>query len=207
MDENIKAIYQNLFNTFGVSPEAVKSRNSAQQEMRFYQLLSVSGLNEEDSILDIGCGSGEFLTYLRGLNYKGDYCGVDFIKNFIDHNIKKFKHDSNASFLEKNIIVDEFESNYDWVFLSGVFNDIRDDSDNFFFKIINKMYKSAKKGIAFNSLSKYVDYEDESLYYTYPDKTLKYCIENLSKYTILKTNYQTKENTIPFEYSISVFKK
>ena len=69
------------------------------------------------------------------------------------------------------------------------------------------MYDTANKGIAFNSLSKYVDYEDESLYYTYPDKTLKYCIENLSKYTILKTNYQLKENTIPFEYSVSVFKK
>lgn len=207
MDENIKSLYQNLFNTFGVSPEAVKARDSAQQEMRFHHLLSVSDLNEEDSVLDIGCGSGEFLTYLRSSNYKGDYCGVDFIKNFIDHNIKKFNHDSNASFLEKNILVDEFESNYDWVFLSGVFNDIRDDSDTFFFKIIKKMYDTANKGIAFNSLSKYVDYEDESLYYTYPDKTLKYCIENLSKYTILKTNYQLKENTIPFEYSVSVFKK
>ena len=55
------------------------------------------------------------------------------------------------------------------------------------------MYKIANKGIAFNSLSKYVDFEDESLYYTYPDKTLKYCIENLSKFTVLKTNYQLKK--------------
>ena len=69
------------------------------------------------------------------------------------------------------------------------------------------MYEVCNKGIVFNSLSKYVDYEDKLLYYTYPDLTLKYCIENLSKYTIINTNYQLKKDTIPFEYSICVFNK
>ena len=69
------------------------------------------------------------------------------------------------------------------------------------------MFKSANKGIVFNGLSKYVDYEDKSLFYSYPDKVLQFCIKNLSKYVILKTNYQLKKNTIPFEYTIAVFKK
>ena len=33
-----------------------------------------------------------------------------------------------------------------------------------------------------------------------------FCIKNLSKYIILKTNYQLKKKTIPFEYSMAVFK-
>ena len=69
------------------------------------------------------------------------------------------------------------------------------------------MFLSSKKGIVFNGLTKYVDYEDKKLFYSYPDQILKFCIKNLSKYVGLKTNYQLKENTIPFEYSIAVFKK
>ena len=60
---------------------------------------------------------------------------------------------------------------------------------------------------AVNSLTKYVDYEDKKLFYSYPDKIFKYCVTNLSKYIVLKTNYQTKKNTIPFEYTMAVFKK
>ena len=30
-------------------------------------------------------------------------------------------------------------------------------------------------------------------FYSYPDKVLQFCIKNLSKYVILKTNYQLKK--------------
>ena len=101
MDENIQSLYQNLYNTYGISPEAVKARDSSQQEMRFTHLLSVSELKKDDSVLDVGCGSGEFLKYLRGLNYNGEYCGIDFVEDFITYGNKKFKNDSNVSFVTK----------------------------------------------------------------------------------------------------------
>ena len=41
--------------------------------------------------------------------------------------------------------------------------------------MIKKMFKNSRKGIVFNSLSKYVDFENDKLFYTYPDKILKYC--------------------------------
>ena len=102
---------------------------------------------------------------------------------------------------------DYFPKKYDWLILSGLFNDRKKNADKFMFKIIQKMFKRANKGIAFNSLSKYVDYEDRSLFYSHPDKVVQFCIKNLSKYVVLKTNYQLKKNTIPFEYTIAVFKK
>ena len=73
--------------------------------------------------------------------------------------------------------------------------------------LITNTLKASNKGIIFNSLTKYVDYEDENLFYSYPDEVIKYCFENLSKYIVLRTNYQLKENTIPFEYSLCVYKK
>ena len=50
-------------------------------------------------------------------------------------------------------------------------------------KIITKMFKASKKGIVFNSLTKYVDYEDKTLFYSYPDKIFKYCVEKISQNT------------------------
>ena len=207
MDEKIKLLYQGLYDKFGISPESVKARDKHQQEKRFSNLISLTEIKESDSVLDIGCGSAELLKYLRGMGFKGQYYGIDFISDFINHAKKEFNSDSKAFFDEKNILVDDFENKFDWVVLSGVFNDKRENSEEYFYKTINKMFEVCKKGIVFNSLSKYVDYEDESLYYTYPDLTLKYCIEKLSKYTIINTNYQLKKDTIPFEYSICVFNK
>ena len=73
-------------------------------------------------------------------------------------------------------------------------------------KILTKMFKACRKGIIFNSLSKYVDFEDKSLFYSHPDKIFKFCVQNLSKYIILKTDYQLKKGTIPFEYTMCVKK-
>ena len=39
------------------------------------------------------------------------------------------------------------------------------------------MFKASKKGIIFNSLSKYVDYEEKSLFYSYPDKIFNFCVK------------------------------
>lgn len=36
---------------------------------------------------------------------------------------------------------------------------------------------------------------------------MKYFLENFSKYAVVKTNYQLKKDTIPFEYSLCVYKK
>ena len=74
-------------------------------------------------------------------------------------------------------------------------------------KILTKMFKACRKGIIFNSLSKYVDFEDKTLFYSYPDKIFKFCVKNLSRYVILKTDYQLKKGIIPFEYTICVKKK
>ena len=35
--------------------------------------------------------------------------------------------------MEKNILADDFENKFDWVVLSGVFNDRRKNSDSFFY--------------------------------------------------------------------------
>ena len=129
MDEKIKSLYQGLYDKFGISPESVKARDKHQQEERFSNLISLTEIKESDSVLDIGCGSAELLKYLRGKGFKGEYYGIDFISDFVNHAKKEFNNDSKAFFDEKNILVDDFENKFDWVVLSGVFNDKRGNSE------------------------------------------------------------------------------
>tara|TARA_X000000368_G_scaffold199442_1_gene157532 strand:+ start:21196 stop:21825 length:630 start_codon:yes stop_codon:yes gene_type:complete len=207
MNNKIYFLYQQLYEKYGISPEAVKARDLKQQLLRFEQLLACSDVEMDDSILDVGCGSGELLSYMRKIGLNGEYCGVDFIKEFVEHGNNFFKKDTASNFIQIDIENDDIPKSFDWVILSGVFNDLRDDSEMFFYSTLDKMFKSSTKGIVFNSLTKYVDYEDNNLFYTYPDKVMRYCLENFSKYIVLKTNYQLKKDTIPFEYSLCVYKK
>ena len=50
-----------------------------------------------------------------------------------------------------DIEIDRFPKNYDWLFLSGLFNDKYIGSEAFMFKIIRKMFKASRKGIVFNA--------------------------------------------------------
>ena len=144
---------------------------------------------------------------MRKNKIKCKYLGVDFLEEFIDVAKKKNKSDSNSKFTKLDIHKQKFPKNYDWLILSGLFNDKDKNSEKSMIKIITKMFRASRKGIVFNSLSKYVDYEDKKLFYSNPNKIFDYCAKNLSKYLILKTNYQLKKNTIPFEYTMAVFKK
>ena len=60
-------------------------------------------------------------------------------------------------------------------------------------KTLIKMFKSSKKGIVFNSLSTHVDYRDKNLFYSSPEELLSFCVKNLSKYYVIRSDYQLKK--------------
>ena len=206
MKNKIFFLYKDLYKKFGVSPNSVKARNAKQQNLRFKHLVNLIEISNNDKVLDIGCGLGDLSYYLKKNKIYCNYLGVDFVEEFINAATNLYGNNK-TKFLKLDINKDKFPKNYDWLILSGIFNDKTKNSEKIMYKIIKKMFLSSKKGIVFNGLTKYVDYEDKKLFYSYPDQILKFCIKNLSKYVVLKTNYQLKENTIPFEYSIAVFKK
>ena len=72
MNNKIYLLYQKLYEKYGISPEAVKARDSKLTTIfRFEHLFACSDVQEDDSILDIGCGSGELLNYMRKIGLNG----------------------------------------------------------------------------------------------------------------------------------------
>ncbi len=206
MKNKVYNIYRNLYLKHGDNPASVKARTSKQQEMRFKHLIDCAEIISSDSILDVGSGLGNLLTYIRKKKLHCKYTGIDFYENFIKISKKKYSKDKNSKFIKFDICNKKINKKYDWVVLSGTFNDRHKNSKSEMLKILKKMFKASKKGIIFNSLSKYVDFEDKSLFYSYPDKIFNFCVKNLSKYVVLKTDYQLKKGVLPFEYTMCVKK-
>ena len=206
MNKKIHSLYKRLYSQHGSTAPAVKARSSNQQNLRFKYLFECANVNSHDSILDIGSGLGDLLNFKKKKRLKCNYTGIDFLNEFIEVAKNKYKKDKNSKFVKLNILKQKIPYKYDWVMLSGMFNDKYKNSEKDMTKVLNKMFDACKKGIIFNSLTKYVDYEDKKLFYSYPDKIFKHCVENFSNYVVLKTDYQLKKGTIPFEYTMCVKK-
>tara|TARA_B100000575_G_scaffold275406_1_gene259978 strand:+ start:1024 stop:1656 length:633 start_codon:yes stop_codon:yes gene_type:complete len=204
--DNIYNLFNNLYIKHGKSPKSVKNISKKQQNIRFFYLFNSLNIKKTDKILDLGCGFGDMLKFLRKNKIGKSYVGYDYLEDFIFHAKKEFQNDKNAKFELFDLRNQKINKKYDWVVASGLFHDIRHNSRKFFFKTIKKMYSSCNKGIVFNAMTDHVDYKDPSLFYLSPEKVINYIIKNISKKVFYRSDYQTKKNTIPYEFTVCVKK-
>lgn len=122
------------------------------------------------SILDIGCGTGDLLYFLPD---SVKYTGIDIYKPAL--RIAKEKY-PRANFRYGNILNIKL-SKFDYVFCSGALS--ANIGDNYFFleKVVKKMYKICKYGLAFNILTdeKSKTKEDDYLFLYNIKKVNKIC--------------------------------
>ena len=83
---------------------------------------------------------------------------------------------------------------------SGIFNvkfdEQRDNWEYYVKQTLKNMFEQSKKGMAFNLLTKYVDFEAADLFYADPTQYFDYCKKELSSYVNLIHDYNLYEWTI-----------
>ena len=124
-----------------------------------FQKIYEAGIDENDSILDVGCGVAHLHTYLKNQGWNGKYLGVDPNKKAID----MIDEDINAMHGTIEDLPDFMK--YDWAIASGVFNLGLKEEHSFW--IIDNMISHANKGIIFNMLQ--APYEDPKYEAYYPE--------------------------------------
>ena len=80
--ETIKR-YEDRLNKYGVSVKTMGWRNQKQQFLRFRILKEISENLEGTSVLDIGCGFGDFYNYLKKNDINVKYTGFDISPKII----------------------------------------------------------------------------------------------------------------------------
>jgi SAM-dependent methyltransferase len=144
------------------SPIAVGWLDGRQNQTKRFETLLDIGVQEGDSILDLGCGLGHLSEHLEKINLNVRYTGIDTNKWAIEQ-AHEFKENINspmlgvpkayqfkdATFLHSTIF--EICGRYDWGIASGVFNVGFPKLE--MLETINELLSKSKKGVAFNLLS------------------------------------------------------
>ena len=192
---NVVKIYSDRLEKYGMSQKTLgwdKNRGN----LRFEIFNSRWDLNHS-SILDFGCGFGDFYNFLikKGIkNFK--YLGVDINKELIKCANKRYP---DAEFICINIFKEELSNKYDYIFASGCFNDYMNDNISFIVEAFEKFNYYSENGFASNFLSNKVQYKYDHAFYSEPS-----FIINLGyKYS---NNIMFRNDYMPFEFTIFVDK-
>ena len=125
-------------------------------QLRFQKIYE-SGIGNNDSILDVGCGVAHLHTFLSNQGWSGKYLGFDPNKKAID------LVDESINAMEGTIEDLPDFMKYDWAISSGVFN--LGLKEEHVFWIIENMLSHANKGIVFNMLHAPYEYPNYEAYY------------------------------------------
>lgn len=202
-NSDLIAAYQARFNTFGPSSEAVQYADRKTHFARFEILAGVDPSMK--SVLDVGCGLADFCQYLRACGNKARYRGIDVVPEFVSHAQSVLADDPLAS-VSLGDAEEDLPRGYDYVILSGVFNNVMEDNDGFMRNTLRRMFDAAEKGIAFNAMSVFVDYRDPDLFYADPMDIFAFCKSEFGGYPVLRHDYVTRLGGFPYEFAMYVYK-
>ena len=133
----------------GYHPHSLLWSNTEVQELRF-KILADIGLKGGDSILDVGCGFGDFSAYLSRHNKPVNYTGIDVSAELLNEGRK---HYPELELIQGDLLdFNPKPQSYDYVTLSGALNRKFDNAEAYTFHIIKRMFETCRKGIAFNLL-------------------------------------------------------
>lgn len=194
--------YTRLADKFGDSPEATQQADRITQERRMLKLLEVGDVSKS-RILDFGCGTGQLLAVIRNsVDFTGGFTGYDITPGLIAIAKRKFPDEE---FEVRNIFEEGVQEDFDYIFISGVFNNFTGNNWDWMTCALRILFPKARKGLAFNNLSRYVDYFDRGLYYVDPARVLQFCKEELSPYVKICHDYSLRDGVIPYEFSTFVY--
>ena len=204
MADNLKEYYENLYETHGRHSASVQHVSYEEQCKRFKIL--TQNIDATDSIIDLGCGLADLYAYLKTQHFIGQYLGLDFVENFIHSNEELYREDQQSHFKVFDLYLDELPIGFDHVILSGVFNNLMKDNEEFMKMTVLKMFNAAKQSISFNMLSTYVDFQDNDLYYYDPKGVFDFCKKEISPLVTLKHDYGLGANNYPYEFTVFIRK-
>ena len=201
MSNKIYEHYKSLFLNHGDGIESAQYSTKESQYQRFKYLSEISDL-KNSTILDYGCGTSSLYDFLISVDKQPNkYIGIDIVEEFLEFSKKKIP---SGLFCKPHKIS---SLDYDYGFVSGVFNNIRENNKDFWQQTIRTIFKYCSKGIAFNMMSTYVDYQDNDLYYESPEEVFKFVKSEITPFVTLRHNYIVKDDSIPFEFIIYAYKE
>lgn len=185
--------YRRLLEVHGQSYKALNWGSREGQYLRF-KILAEIGQLEGKSILDVGCGLGDFAEWLAQNNIRTDYTGLDITPGLLALARKNYPR---LKFVEGSILDEALliGRQFDFVFASGIFYSYKTGGEAWLRMAVARMWGLCNEGVAFNSLSAWTDCYDIDEYYADPSAIVAYC-RTLTPWLTMRHDYHPRDFTV-----------
>ncbi|HWB62070.1 MAG TPA: class I SAM-dependent methyltransferase, partial [Chitinophagales bacterium] len=150
------------------------------------------------SVLDFGCGTAHLYQYILNNGYANiDYSGLDISEKFVE--VAKGKYPDKNFYCADILSPESKLPQFDYVVMNGVFTEKRelsfDEMFAFFQQMLERIFDLTNKGVAFNTMSKAVDWEREDLFHLPTDLLINFLTKKLTRNFIIRNDYGLYEYT------------
>ena len=199
----IEEHYTDLLNRYGDTPEGAQWRSCKSREARFRVLADI-GVPRDAKVLDLGCGTGSFLEYLRtSRSYEGEYVGWDVCEAALRVARKKFP---GTRFERKDILGEGVREEFDYVFVCGTFNNDNGHNDAMMRESLRLLYRHTRRGLAFNVLSAWAGNPGPGLYCADPADLFDFCHRHLSPLVTVRHDYRVEPGGPPSDFAVYIMR-
>jgi SAM-dependent methyltransferase len=202
---DIVAHYEACLQKHGDSHLGVDWPNRQDAQTRYRVMLEVIRETAPSpvTLLDFGCGLSHLYEYMQanGPDHVA-YSGLDLSEKFVAASRNKFPANTYycLDILDEAANLPEF----DYIAMNGVFTEKRELSFDAMFEycrqVIVRVFGLARRGIAFNVMSKHVEWEREDLFHLPFDVLAAFLCKNVTRNFVFRNDYGL------YEYTTYVYK-
>jgi SAM-dependent methyltransferase len=162
-------------------------------------LLPPVASQEPLTLLDFGCGAAHFYDFIQA-HGRTDivYAGLDISEPFVA--LSRQKHPALAFYCQDFLLPTADLPMFDFIVLNGVFTNKSTlafaEMWDFTRQLLTKLVPHARRGLAFNVMSKHVDWEREELFHLPLDTLATFFHESGWRQYVIRSDYGLYDYTV-----------
>jgi SAM-dependent methyltransferase len=149
-------------------------------------------------LLDFGCGTSHLYDYMLRHDITDiEYAGLDISPRFVD--VARRKHPENRYWCLDILAGDSELPAFDYVVMNGVFTEKLNLSFDEMFAyiraVVGRVWEHTAAGIAFNVMSRHVDWERDDLFHLPFDELASWLVSSIGRNFLIRSDYGLYEYT------------
>jgi SAM-dependent methyltransferase len=201
-DTETPRFYESHVKRFGYGFRALGYGRRRSQEKRFRVVAQLGDLHGA-RLLDVGCGFGDLLAWLRARGIQPRYTGLDLTAAMIERCRERFADDcasGAARFVTGDVLAFQPEGSYDYVVASGLFGYAARDTRVRIRPTLERLFSMTEVGMAVNFLSAWTPTRSRGRLYVQPADVLQYALR-------LTPAVRLDHTYMPNDFTISLYRK
>jgi len=175
LESQTTRFYEDHVRRFGYSFRALGFGRRSSQEKRFAAAAALGSFHGK-RVLDVGCGFGDLLSWLKARGIEPRYTGLDICRSMIERCRKRFAGTA-ARFMIGDALTFVTDEPYDYIVASGIFGYKAADTRQRVQPTLERLFDLTRIGLALNFLSRRAPARSPGRLYLHPADVLQFALK------------------------------